>query len=607
VIAVWHSWTSRSAAAGVTLTSGTPTRLAFTVQPAGSVAGATISAAKVSVEDAAGNVVVTDNSTAVTLTISTNPGGGTLSGGGQVTVSSGVATYPGLSIDRAGTGYTLRATDTTDGAGAHPYAAGMGSAFDITPAPATRLVFSTQPGSATAGAPFGRQPVVETQDSFGNDSTVGLGASRSVTISLLSGTGTLTGTATLDIGLAAGDGVVSFGGLALDAAGTKTVQATASAGSLALGSATSAPFAVGEATPTLTGPGGPGAGTAGTAIAASAITATLGSSSGANASGTVTFSYFQQASAPTSCASGGTPVGTATVSGNGSYSPGSGFTPTVAGTYWLSASYTGDANNQSAASACPPGAAQEIIVSKAAPTLTTTAPATAAAGTPIAATAITATLAASSGTGATGTLTFTVFGPQPAAPSTCSSGGTTIGTATAAGNNSYHPSTGYTPTTAGTYWWYASYTGDTNNQPATSTCGPAMAQTTVSYALVFSSCTVGTGGIAVNCPASGGATVSLKRANQGGGSWTAKVTLTDGAGNPVVNTTGGAITVTVAKVTSGSAITYSSGSALTIPNGASQSSSSFTYANAGVPNGGGTDTATGSAAGYASAVGNISW
>src|SRR5262249_1822098 len=39
-----------------------------------------------------------------------------------------------------------------------------------------RLVFSTQPGSATAGAIFGVQPVVKTQDQFGNNSTNGLGA-----------------------------------------------------------------------------------------------------------------------------------------------------------------------------------------------------------------------------------------------------------------------------------------------------------------------------------------------------------------------------------------------------------------------------------------------
>src|SRR5436305_1576161 len=59
--------------------------------------------------------------------------------------------------------------------------------------------------------------------------------------------------------------------------------------------------------------------------------------------------------------------------------------------------------------------------------------------------------------GASGTVTFTVFGPQASAPSTCTSGGTTVGTATVSGNATYHPGAGFTPASAGTYWWYASY------------------------------------------------------------------------------------------------------------------------------------------------------
>ncbi len=66
----------------------------------------------------------------------------------------------------------------------------------------------------------------------------------------------------------------------------------------------------------------------------------------------------------------------------------------------------------------------------------------------------------------TGTITFTVFGPQATAPTTCTSGGTTVGTATVTGNSTYNPTAGFNPTTAGDYWWYASYGGDTNNNTA---------------------------------------------------------------------------------------------------------------------------------------------
>ena len=58
-------------------------------------------------------------------------------------------------------------------------------------------------------------------------------------------------------------------------------------------------------------------------------------------------------------------------------------------------------------------------------------------------------------TRAGGTITFTVFGPQATAPTACTGGGTTVGTATVAGNGTYNPSRRLHPDKAGTYWWYA--------------------------------------------------------------------------------------------------------------------------------------------------------
>ena len=62
------------------------------------------------VEDANGNIETSDNATQVSLAIGTNPAGGTLNGGSAVTVASGIATFSGLSINMAGTGYTLTAS-----------------------------------------------------------------------------------------------------------------------------------------------------------------------------------------------------------------------------------------------------------------------------------------------------------------------------------------------------------------------------------------------------------------------------------------------------------------------------------------------------------------
>src|SRR5712692_5771596 len=47
-----------------------------------------------------------------TISISNNPGGGTLSGARTVAAANGVATFPNLSIDKQGEGYTLTAAAT---------------------------------------------------------------------------------------------------------------------------------------------------------------------------------------------------------------------------------------------------------------------------------------------------------------------------------------------------------------------------------------------------------------------------------------------------------------------------------------------------------------
>jgi len=87
--------------------AGVPNKLAFLQQPTDTTAGAAISpAVKVEIQDASGTRV-NDNTTQVTISIGTNPGGGTLSGTLTVAAVAGVATFSDLSIDRVGNGYTL--------------------------------------------------------------------------------------------------------------------------------------------------------------------------------------------------------------------------------------------------------------------------------------------------------------------------------------------------------------------------------------------------------------------------------------------------------------------------------------------------------------------
>ena len=93
-----------------------------------------------------------------------------------------------------------------------------------------KVAFSTQPGNAEYGSLLSPQPVVKTQDHFGNPSVVGLGASKMVTLSLSSGTGALLGTVALDIGTGAGNGTAIFTNVTVDTFGTSTKkQLTASA------------------------------------------------------------------------------------------------------------------------------------------------------------------------------------------------------------------------------------------------------------------------------------------------------------------------------------------------------------------------------------------
>jgi hypothetical protein len=214
------------------------------------------------------------------------------------------------------------------------------------------------------------------------------------------------------------------------------------------------------------------------AIPATSISAAL-SGATSDASGTITFKVFgPQASAPTTCTAGGTQLGAAvTVSGNKVYNPTASFTPTSAGTYWWYAAYSGDTYNNASASPC--GAAMASTIVKNTTSTSASAPGAATATALIAPSAITSTLTGATAS-ATGTITYKVFGPQATAPTTCTTGGTQVGAAiTVSGNKTYNPTTGFTPSVGGTYWWYASYSGDGLNSPSSSPCGSGMTSTAV--------------------------------------------------------------------------------------------------------------------------------
>jgi hypothetical protein len=206
----------------------------------------------------------------------------------------------------------------------------------------------------------------------------------------------------------------------------------------------------------------------GAAISPSAIPTTLSGAASA-ASGTVTLEVFgPEAAPPTNCASGGTQLGSMTVHGDGTLDPPSGFTAGRVGDYWWYSSYSGDGGDPAAASVCGTAMAQTIITASTTLSLsqpTATATVGAALSSPVA--------ALTGGVGETGTVRFVVFGPQSSPPGSCATGGTAVASATVQGDGSYTAAS-FTPSAAGDYWWYASYSGDTANSSSASSCGAQM-------------------------------------------------------------------------------------------------------------------------------------
>src|SRR5205823_6383734 len=116
------------------------------------------------IEDQFGNLRSTDNSTVVSA--ARTAGSGTLQGSTNIIAANGVVSFTNLSHNVA-TNITL-----TFSSGSLSNA--TSTIMAVAPASINKLVFATQPASATAGSPFAVQPALKVQDQFGNDSTSGL-------------------------------------------------------------------------------------------------------------------------------------------------------------------------------------------------------------------------------------------------------------------------------------------------------------------------------------------------------------------------------------------------------------------------------------------------
>lgn len=171
-----------------------------------------------------------------------------------------------------------------------------------------------------------------------------------------------------------------------------------------------------------------------------------------DASGTLTYDVY------TSSDCSGAPVFTSTVAVSGGAAPASAaFTATDPGIYQWQATYSGDAYNQGAASAC--GSEPLTIGSVVIKTQLSASTVSLGAQVTDQATLVGAT------SNASGTVTYDVY-------STSDCSGTPVFTSTVGVTSGSVPgSAAFTASPAGSYQWQATYSGDGSNAGATSTCG----------------------------------------------------------------------------------------------------------------------------------------
>jgi uncharacterized repeat protein (TIGR03806 family) len=162
-----------------------PAKLAIIQQPGTSTAAAPISPAiRVAIQDASG-ALVTGATATISLAIGSNPAAGTLSGTTTQAASAGIATFPSVAINAAGSGYTLIASSS-----------GLASA---TTTPFSVLAQVAKPVIAPSGGSFSGPVTVRLTDATaGSTITYAIGSGPATAYSapfVLSASGALSVTA----------------------------------------------------------------------------------------------------------------------------------------------------------------------------------------------------------------------------------------------------------------------------------------------------------------------------------------------------------------------------------------------------------------------------
>jgi hypothetical protein len=188
-------------------------------------------------------------------------------------------------------------------------------------------------------------------------------------------------------------------------------------------------------------------------------TATIGGQAGASAAGSVTYEAF----ASQSCSGAATAAGSSGVSGG--VAGASSAVVLAPGRYYWRASYGGDAGHEPSTSPC----GSEVLTVLAPTSLSTIqsgggidgASLTEPQGTPV---SDQAHLAGTAAAGATGTVTYDLYKDSKCTVAVGSASTTTVAGGVAGASAPVKPG-------PGTYYWKASYSGDSANEGSTSSCG----------------------------------------------------------------------------------------------------------------------------------------
>ena len=215
--------------------SQVPATMSFSVQPSSGSAGTAIApAVAITIADSLGHPVTTAT-TFVSVALTGGPGGATLSGTLAKSAVNGVATFGDLSVDKAGSGYSLVASAT-----GFPNA--TSTTFGITPGAATKLTFITQPSRTPKSSTITPPVQAAAQDAFGNTVTAFTGT---VSIAIVGGTGTGGAVLSGTLSVPAVAGVATFNDLSINKTGTNYKLAVTATG---LTPATSVAFNITTAT-----------------------------------------------------------------------------------------------------------------------------------------------------------------------------------------------------------------------------------------------------------------------------------------------------------------------------------------------------------------------